>query len=105
MEIISLDDAKNYLDVIHDADDEKLRMLLAGAHDEALQFMYRASFDDLEICGIADCEPASGRAPSSVQVGVLLLLQAAYQAGPEDGEKLRRIAEIKLMPYRRGLGV
>ena len=43
--------------------------------------------------------------PGSVKIGVLLLLQANYQATPDEADKLRRSAEIKLMPYRIELGV
>ncbi|BAP23800.1 hypothetical protein NCGM1900_4722 [Pseudomonas aeruginosa] len=38
-------------------------------------------------------------------VGVLLLLQANYQAAPDEVDTLRKAAEVKLMPYRCGLGV
>jgi hypothetical protein len=35
----------------------------------------------------------------------LLLLQANYQATPDEAEKLRKVAEIKLIPYRLEMGV
>ena len=102
--MITLEEAKSYLDVIHDADDDKIQMLLEGAHDEALQFMDRTSFGDL-----CDCDSSSSSSestiPDSVKLGVLILLQAAYQASPADAERLRDVAEVKLMPYRCGLGV
>lgn len=97
MKEITLDTAKEFLDVIHSADDAKLRVLLDGAIDEAVQYMNLDSLDDLTL----DDEDL----PGSVVVGVVLLLQAVYQASPEDAEKLRRAAEIKLHPYRIGLGV
>jgi len=101
---ITLEEAKDYLDVIHDADDSKLQMLLDAAHDEALQFMNRDDFGELCDCdsSSSSSEPAM---PASVRLGVLVLLQAAYQAGPDDAEQLRHVAEVKLMPYRCGLGV
>jgi len=43
--------------------------------------------------------------PASIKIGVLLLLQANYQATPDDAEKLRKAAEVKLMPYRLDMGV
>lgn len=97
MSLIPIEDAKSFLDVIHDWDDAKLQALLDGAEDEALQFMGRDSWDDL-----AGDDPLP---PASVVVGVMLLLQASYQAPPDDIPKLRQAAEVKLMPYRCGLGV
>jgi len=115
MSVIDLAVAKSYLDVIHDDDDEKLQMLLDGAEDEALQFMDRKTFG-----GICPCHEVLPESPSSsdissesepvamppaVQVGVLVLLEAAYQAPPDYAEKLRKITELKLFPYRCQLGV
>ncbi|MCK0153861.1 head-tail connector protein [Alcanivorax sp. S6407] len=100
---ISLDEAKDYLDVIHDADDSKLQMLLDAAHDEALQFMNRSDFG--EVCECSSSSSSGSVMPASVRLGVLILLQAAYQASPDDAEQLRHVAEVILMPYRCGLGV
>lgn len=97
MSLIPIEEAKGFLDVIHDSDDGKLQVLLDGAEDEALQFMGRDSWQEL----IGD----TPLPPPSVTVGVMLLLQAAYQAAPDDIPKLRAAAEVKLMPYRCGLGV
>lgn len=103
MSVIDLQTAKQFLDVIHSADDAKLQMLLNGAEREALDFMNRDAF------GVEDCssEPSSEPEvmPDSVRIGVLLLLQAAYQATPDDATKLRTAAEVKLMPYRCYMGV
>lgn len=109
MSTIDLAVAKQFLDVIHTADDTKLQMLLDGAEDEALQFMDRSGFGSLCPCD-SDCEsePSSESEPgipNSVTVGVLLLLQASYQATPDEIPKLRAAAEVKLMPYRCRLGV
>ncbi|MFC3340018.1 head-tail connector protein [Paracandidimonas soli] len=94
MSVIKLAVAKGYLDVIHNADDAKLQALLDGAEDEAAQYMNKA-LDDLST---------DDGLPGSVVLGVMLLLQAAYQATPDDAEKLRRAAEVKLAPYRCGWG-
>ncbi|AHG63185.1 head-tail connector protein [Advenella mimigardefordensis] len=100
MSAINLEDAKAFLDVIHEADDGKLQILLDAAEDEALQFI------DAPYPYIPDSEPVSEPAlPASFVMGVLLLLQANYQATPDDARKLRDAAEIKLMPFRCGLGV
>lgn len=107
MSWIELADAKAFLDVIHDADDAKLQQLLDAAEDEALQFMDRADFAELCAADDASSEASSETPlmPDSVRLGVYLLLQAAYQATPDDAEQLRHVAETKLMPYRCRLGV
>ncbi len=102
MSIIDLALAKQYLDVIHNSDDAKLQTLLEGAEDEAAQYINRP---------LADLRPEEASSeqpdalPGSVVLGVMLLLQAAFQATPDDAEKLRRAAEVKLTPYRCGWGV
>ena len=103
--MITLDEAKQYLDVIHSADDAKLTMLLAAAADEALQFLDIESFDDLCACDSYSSSSSEGELPASLRLGILVLLQAAYQASPEDAEQLRKVAETHLMTFRRGLGV
>lgn len=100
MSVITLSEAKSYLDVIHSSDDSKLQLLLDAAEDEARVFMNR---DDLvewdsNISSTDDIPP-------SIKIGVLLLLQANYQATPEEAMKLREVAEMKLNPYRIEMGV
>ena len=101
MSIITLEIAKQYLDVIHNSDDAKLQRLLDGAEDEAAQYMNR-SLADLLPEEVSSENPDD--LPGSVVLGVMLLLQAAYQATTDDAEKLRRAAEVKLAPYRCGWG-
>lgn len=103
--MITLDEAKQYLDVIHDADDDKLQMLLDGAEDEALQFLNLESLDDLCACDSSGSPSSEPSVSGSVRLGVLILLQASYQSSPADAEQLRKVAETKLMPYRCGLGI
>lgn len=104
MSVLPLTDAKTFLDVIHGADDAKLQILLDGAEGEALHFMNRSAFSG--GCDIAIEPPSEPDVmPASVKIGVLLLLQASYQATPDDAAKLRNAAEIKLMPYRCWMGV
>ena len=93
MSVISLTDAKNFLDVIHNSDDDKLQLLLDGAEDEAARFLNVESLDEWT------------ELPFSIFIGVLMLLQANYQATPDDIPKLRSAAETKLMPYRVEMGV
>ena len=98
MSTISLEQAKQFLDVIHDEDDAKLQLLLNAAEDEACQFMGRESLTIL-------LDETTAELPASITMGVMVLLQANYQATPEDAAKLRRAAEIKLTPYRIGWGI
>lgn len=93
MSVISLADAKAFLDVIHGSDDTKIQNLLDGAEDEAAKFMGAASLEDWS------------ELPMSIVVGVMLLLQANYQADVDDIGKFRAAAETKLMPYRDLMGV
>ena len=93
MSVISLVDAKAFLDVIHNSDDAKLGNLLEAAEDEAAKFLNVASLDEWT------------ELPFSIFIGTLLLLQANYQASPDDMPKLRAAAEGKLMPYRVEMGV
>lgn len=100
MSQITLSEAKGFLDVIHSADDAKLQLLLDAAEDEAQSFMNRDDLIEWDS-NVSSTDPI----PGSIKMGVLLLLQANYQASPDDVEKLRKAAEIKLMPYRLDLGV
>ncbi len=108
MSLIVLADAKAFLDVIHTADDAKLQMLLDGAEEEALAFMNRKTFSGACATTVDgdEGEPSDPDVmPASVKVAALLLLQASYQATPDDAAKLRVAAEVKLMPYRCYMGV
>lgn len=100
MSTITLSEAKGFLDVIHNSDDAKLQILLDAAEDEAKSFMNRDDLIEWDS-NVSSTDPV----PGSIKIGVLLLLQANYQASPDDVEKLRRIAETKLMPYRIEMGV
>lgn len=111
MSDLTLAEVKAYLEVIHNADDAKLQLLLSAAEDEAMQIMDR---DNLLDWGACPCSEASSEQsesaseismPGSVRLGILILVQAAYQAGPTEAEQLRKVAETKLFPYRCRLGV
>jgi hypothetical protein len=100
MSAITLSEAKSFLDVIHGSDDQKIQLLLDAAEDEARAFLNRADLEEWDS-NISSTDPI----PGSVKIGVLLLLQANYQATPDEAEKLRKVAEIKLIPYRLEMGV
>lgn len=93
MSVISLDDAKSFLDVIHNSDDSKLQYILDAAEDEASKFMNVESLQDWT------------ELPYSIILAVMLLAQANYQAPTDEIPKLRMAAEAKLMPYRVEMGV
>lgn len=97
MSITQVEVAKQYLGVIYTGDDEGLQLLLDAAEDEALQFLDIG--DDL-----GELQDDENKLPASVTLGILILLQASYQASPVDAEQLRKIAETKLFPYRKNLG-
>ncbi len=96
MSVVTIQVAKEYLSVIGNTRDGLIQRLLNGAEDEALQYLDLDSLDDILV---------DGSLPGSVELGVLLLVQASWGATPADAEQLRKIAEIKLFPYRRKLGV
>lgn len=100
MSTITLDEAKAFLDVVHDADDSKIQILLDAAEDEVKQFLNRDDLEDWDST-ISSTDPV----PASIKIGVLLLLQSNYQATPEEMEQLRKVAEMKLIPYRLEMGV
>lgn len=112
MSLINLQLAKSYLDVIHDQDDEKLQMLLDAAEDEATEYIQRSLHDLLpenepeSPSEISSDYPSEMQGlPASATLGILMLLQASYQANPDDADKLRKGAEIKLTPFRIGWGI
>ena len=101
MSVLNLEKVKSFLDVIHSADDAKLQMLLDGAEDEAAQFLNRPNVSEWESEYVFNSDYLM---PPGCLLGILLLLQAAYQASPDDADKLRKAAETKLMPYRLDIG-
>lgn len=107
MSVIDLDTAKALLDVAHSFDDVKLQVLLDGAEAEAAGYMDRSDLRGpwgrpADSNSPPSSEPA---VPADIVLGVMLLMQAVYQAAPDDVPKLRAAAEVKLSPYRLGLGV
>lgn len=94
--MITLADVKRFLTVIHDYDDEKLSLILEGAINEALNYCNLDSLDDITVDGVV---------PRDFQMGVMLLCQGDYNLGVNSLPALRKAAETKLHPYRKGIGV
>lgn len=104
MALVTLETAKSFLDVFIDDDDTKLELLLDAAIDEAVRYIGYDTPDDYEEYTESSENPYGGT-PSTFVIGALLLLQANYQASPDDVPKLRDAAEVKLMPLRINLGI
>jgi len=108
--LITLEEAKDFLDVIHSSDDSKLQMLLDGAVEEACSFINQGTPDEYEdfLASSENPYPVDSENPTGVPysfiVGALLLLQANYQSTPDEISKLRAAAEVKLFPLRIDLG-
>lgn len=96
---VDLSSVKKDLRVTHGADDDLIQQLIDSAEDEALRFMNR---DELPT---ADEESSEPQIAPSVFTAICCLVKAGYEATPTEAEQLRKAAEVKLMPYRLGLGV
>lgn len=116
MSQVTLSETKQYLRVIHSADDALIQTLIDSAEDEACRFLNRENLPTLPLEYPAESSsdgPYSEEAPSSedpvapsVKLAILYLVQRAYeQPDPDKADAMRRSAETILMPYRRGLGV
>lgn len=110
MSVIDIQDVKQALRVIHSADDELIQRLTDSAEDEAMRFCGRTQLPTLPVdrpCATSSEDIPSSEDPvaPSVFTAVVALVKADYEASPAEAEQLRKLAEVKLMPYRIGLGV
>lgn len=113
MSIVTLDQIKAYLDVIHNSDDAKLQLLVDGAEDEALQFLDRDQLPRRNESAVDECDSNQPEAVSDsddlapvVRMGIYLIVQAMYDAADaEEMARVRKAAETKWFPYRNRLGV
>lgn len=104
MSYIDLSEVKEFLNVIHTADDLKLQLLLDGAETQALSFMNRTQFG--EICEEdSNFDADTATMPDNVRVAVFFLVQQYYDANPDQFDILQRAAERLLMPYRCAMGI
>lgn len=113
MSVIPLADAKDFLDVIHPSDDDKIQAILDGAEHEALDMMNRhdfTEFQDDDFYSDDVNESDSGveyglyGMPASVRTAILFLVQAYYQATPVEMAALRKAAFSMLHLHRVNLG-
>lgn len=113
MSYVKLEQIKAYLHVTHAEDDTKLQELIDGAEDEALQFLDMRELPRASAPTVRDFDSNVGEPVSdsddlapSVRMAIYLLVQGMYEAtSPAELGEYRRAAEIKLMPYRGGLGL
>lgn len=111
MSAISLEVAKRRLRAFGNANNADIQQALDGAEQEACRFLGRTELPtlprDWPSSESSEDVPSSEDpvAPDVVE-GVLLLVLASYNAvTPDEVDGYRRAAEVKLMPYRLGLGV
>lgn len=95
--MITLEQVKEDLKIIHDFDDNILDLYLRASVDEAERFI-ESSLPTQDIHGAPVLCP-------SVCAALFLLIRAKSEGGDADEVmKLRRAAETLLMPFRQGLG-
>lgn len=113
MSVVSLDQVKQHLRVIHTADDELLELLIAGAEDELKQYLDRDELPRKDDPCACECESDSSLDPASdsddlaptVRVAIFFLVQAAYDGTSADEVvKLRAAAFSMAALYRCRLG-
>ena len=113
MSTVRIEQLKAFLDITHNEDDAKLQEIIDGAEDEALQFLGLAELPRRSAPTARECDsntpdPVSDSddlAPA-VRMGIYLLAQGMYEAkDAAEMDLVRQAAEVKLQPYRCGLGV
>jgi hypothetical protein len=114
--VITLEQVKADLRVVHSGDDALLQIHLDAAEDEAKRFMDRTQLptlpQDYPPEYDSDSEVISEDVPSSedpvapsVYAAIFLLVRAKYEAAsPAEIQQLRQCALDLLQPYRVGLG-
>jgi len=112
MSVVSLDDVKRHLRQTHNADDDLLRQLIAGAEDEMKQYLDRDELPRRDDPCACECESDSSLDAASdsddlaptVRVAIFFLVQASYDATPDENAKLREAAFRMAAPYRCRMG-
>lgn len=109
MSTVSVAEVKQWLRVIHSADDGLIKSLIDQAEDEALRFLNRQYAPTLPLdypCSSEDIPSSEDPAAPSYVRAVCILVQASYEvAEPEKQAQMRRNAETVLFPYRTKLGI
>jgi len=104
MSVIALTEAKEFLRVIHNADDALVQRLLDAAEARASKFLGRESL--ITACAPTSSSSSSEALSPAVTMAVLLFVQSRYEASkPDEQLGLDRMAEDMLSPFRCGVGV
>ena len=111
MSVIDIAIAHRRLRIIGTWTDEDLQQALDGAEQEACRYMNREQLPtlpkDWPSCESSEQVPSSEDpvAPDVIE-GVLLLVKASFEGTtPDEIAGYRAAAEVKLQPYRLGMGV
>lgn len=100
---VMLSTVKDYLRVIHDADDALLQRLIDGAEAQAMRFL---GTDRLDLLSPSSSTSSESGVPADVVTAVCLMVRADYEAmEPAHAAAWRDVAYEKLYSYREGLGV
>lgn len=113
MSLVTPTEVASYLNLTHNLDNDRLQVLIDGAEDEALVYLDRPSlprkgvtFAGEQSSNDADPTSDSDDLAPTVRMAIYLLVQGMYE-GKDATEMaaVRRLAEVKLFPYRNNLGV
>lgn len=113
MSVVTVDEAKLYLRVIHTADDALILQLLDEAEDECKQYLDRdvlprdgaACPDECDTAAIDDPVTDSADLAPGLRRGILMIVQASYEGKDADEmAKLRKAAETCWAPFRCNWG-
>lgn len=111
MSIVTLNQVKADLRVIHDQDDTLIQILIDASEDEALRFMNRSEMPTLpydlpEESSTEDIPSTEDPVVPSVYAAIFLLVKAKYDGmNADEIEGLRKCAETILQPYRTEIGM
>lgn len=109
MSTLTLDSLKDYLRIIHDADDAMLQDLLDGAESEVLAFLNAESFEIVKNNFSVIYQSSSSselELPPDIYSCIKILVRSDYEeSDPSKAKAWREHVERRLFPYRLELGV
>lgn len=113
MSVVTLEEVKAQVKVMHTSDDVQLQQLIDDVEDECLQYLDRTSLprvgvecpDECDTAVVDDPVSDADDLPRSLRRGIVLMVQGYYEAKDADEmRKLRAAAEVLWHPYRCHLG-
>lgn len=111
MSFVTIEEAREFMRVLHTQDDALIQSLIDGAEEEACRFLNRTQLPTLPVdypdsSSSEDVPSADDPVSPDVVVAIKLLVQARYGIDtPEKQAKCRANAFEILQPYRRFIGV